>query len=631
MYNLKKLYDMVDNSNIVSFDIYDTLLKRTVTSPYDIFELTKLFYEKKYGELKLDFKNIRKNCESWARKNSKHEEITIDDIYKEIFLKYKIQKEVLEKLKSIECELEIDFIEKNEEIIDIYNYARKKNKKIIITSDMYLPKKTIELILRKKNIVYDKLFLSSELKMTKANGSIFNCILNYLKCNPNELLHIGDNKNSDYINPKIQNISSYWYNNHQNIKFTKTNYNEILNIVDKGIIQNLIKSNYWYDFGVNNVGILYYSFIKNLIENIKANNIDKVLFLARDGQILKNVYDFIATKEVIPESHYFFASRRCLNIPSIYDLSEEDINILLSNIDGKDIEYLFKKIGLDYNCYLDIMESYKIKTININIHKEQLYNLLTDLKHNILLNSKKEREILLAYLKKHNLDNKNIAIVDIGWNGTLQNSLNKICEKEGMNVKFFGYYLGITEQTKYYKSTNNTYNGFLFEDRLNVNFKYVSSFNAMFEEFFIANHGSIIKLKKKNEDIIPVCDDFEYSNQEYINLKLIQDGGVDYCKQMYALDKKYGFLETSPDNAIFKIAKVFTSPSFKDIENLGSIKHYDYDVKFNCKPNYNLIKYAVKPKLFIKEYKDAKWKIGFIKTTFRSNTILRLFKQIKGL
>lgn len=631
MESLKKLYGMIEESKVVSFDIYDTLLKRKLESPYDIFELTKLIYERSNNKLNFDFFNIRIKCESLARKKSKLEEITLEEIYNEMRLKSGVDNNILNKLKLIECELESDFIEKNDEIMQFYNYARQRNKKIIITSDMYIPQEYIENILKKENITYDKLFLSSSINKTKSKGTIYKHILGYLQCDSDEILHIGDNKQSDYINAIENGFKAYWYNNHKDIMLENIKYDRILQIVDHGIIRKLNRDDYWYNFGLKNIGILYYSFIKNMIKDITINNIDKVLFLARDGQILKEVYDFIGKEENLPKSHYFYASRRCLNVPAIYDLNEEDIEILLSNIDGKDIKYLFKKIGLTYENHINLVKKYKIEKIDKDTHRDKLKKLLMELKESILFNSSNERRTLIKYINDHELSNKKVAVVDIGWNGTLQNSLNKICKTENINTEFYGYYLGISEKTKDYENEYNIYNGFLFSNKLEKNFKIVSSFNAMFEEFFIADHGSIIKLEEKNKKIKCICEDFEYSNNEYLKLKLIQRGAIDYVKKIYELDKKYDFLEYNSNNALLRIEKVFTKPNMEDVYNLGGIRHYDYDVKYNCKPKYKLSKYIYNPKILLKDYKDSKWKIGFIKIVFKNDIVLKVFKMMKGI
>ena len=61
-----------------SFDLFDTLITRLLNKPTDLFSII----EKEYNLA--NFKENRINAEYNAVNNSNHEEITIDEIYKEL-------------------------------------------------------------------------------------------------------------------------------------------------------------------------------------------------------------------------------------------------------------------------------------------------------------------------------------------------------------------------------------------------------------------------------------------------------------------------------------------------------------------------------------------------------------------
>ena len=65
------------NKKIISFDIYDTLVKRNVPNPRDVFELVEYKYKKMHG-IDLKFKDIRINAEREVRKENIGYEITFD-------------------------------------------------------------------------------------------------------------------------------------------------------------------------------------------------------------------------------------------------------------------------------------------------------------------------------------------------------------------------------------------------------------------------------------------------------------------------------------------------------------------------------------------------------------------------
>lgn len=59
----------------------------------------------------------------------------------------------------------------------------------------------------------DKEFYSFDVGYVKPNPNIFNAVERYYGVLPNEILHIGDSKNSDYIAARKCNWNAFWFNN----------------------------------------------------------------------------------------------------------------------------------------------------------------------------------------------------------------------------------------------------------------------------------------------------------------------------------------------------------------------------------------------------------------------------------
>lgn len=198
--NLKKI---IDTKDIISFDIFDTLLLRPFLAPSDVFKymeqqynipnfaLTRLVNEKKVRMVK----TIR---------DRRIEDITIDEIYS------KLDKNLRDK----EMEIEAQILQCNEEILEIYNYALEQGKQIIITSDMYLPTNFLAQVLNDKGFKnFSKLYVSGEIGKCKATGNLYKFIIQDLNISPDKILHIGDNKISDIEKAKENSIEAFYYKN----------------------------------------------------------------------------------------------------------------------------------------------------------------------------------------------------------------------------------------------------------------------------------------------------------------------------------------------------------------------------------------------------------------------------------
>ena len=144
-----------ENTKVVSFDIFDTLIMRPFWNPIDLFTfLNDYFRELTNTETGIDFSKIRVRAEEQVRKqleknNNKEQDITLDDIYNEIKLEIDTDEQILDKVKEKEIELEIRFCNTRKTGKELYELAKYLNKEVIYTSDMYLPESVIMQILTK--------------------------------------------------------------------------------------------------------------------------------------------------------------------------------------------------------------------------------------------------------------------------------------------------------------------------------------------------------------------------------------------------------------------------------------------------------------------------------------------------
>lgn len=622
----QKAKKMIDSVEYVSFDIFDTLIVRNINRPIDVFDVVENEYNKKNKNKISDFRKKRVDIERKCRLKSKYEEVTIGEIYNQL--------EIAESgidanlLMNIEQSVEVDLCQFNNNIKEIFEYCKNKKKKIIITSDMYLDEITIKKILSKNNIKYEKLFLSSVVRLTKETGNLFKYLLNDLGINPNNIIHIGDNENSDYRVPKKLKIKSIII---KNKKTDKEYYNINLNIIRSYLYNNQLKyTDVFSDFGYNLFGPLLLCFSKWLIGELENNNINKVFFFSRDGYIMKKAFDIINVNSGI-RSYYFYASRRAIIVPSLFKCNSiEEILGRLSIGRKTNIETILKKMGLD-----DQLENIRIK-YNINTKKEYFYKdlmkdekitkLLNDIYPLVIENSKKEFNSFINY--KNYMDfNDRVAIVDIGWFGNIQNALESL----ELNLDIYGYYMGLREDNKFQEKYKMK--GFLFDKYHDTELdKKENEFNSIFELIFLAQHGSIKRYNNCRSEHVEFYK-YEYNDlnakQQIVNL---QNKAIDFIKKFY----KSGilkYLDGDMNYYFYYMCDKLLYPDNITADAFGNIPFLDNGIKYIAKPDkwyryFNVIK-------FIRSYKNAQWKQGFLKRVFKVklpyNAIINFSRKLKKI
>ena len=564
-YNSKKIniYEEIKKHEIISFDIFDTLLIRPYVKPTDLF----LHIEKLY-KIKGFYKN-RIMAEKLARgKYIDFEEVTLNQIYEEIDEKYK-------RFKEIEIELEERILTTHKENKKIYDYALSLGKKIIITSDMYLPKKTIEKILTKNNYTnYYKLYLSSDLMLTKASGNLYKYIIEDLKVAPSSIMHIGDNFHSDFNNPKLYGIDSIYIekiidtfleNNIRAKKLLNENKNNIgisimlglsafscINKNDKKENNNDKENNYWRNFGFVYGGPAVFSYMNWLKKQIIKDNINEVLFVARDGYSLKKVFDLIKPESV--KTHYIYAPRIIyylitLTFPFPFHVKDA-IESVLRYYKTKD-KYLQENTPNNINS---IYDGYNFILNNIEIYKKF---------------AKQEYQNYKEYIEKFNIGKNKIGVVDT-------------CSQFKTSQKIISLFLGKENTIGYYWILlDNNFEVYKYNSKAFQKEKEHTIFDWNLIEFLITSPEPPIKNISDSKPVYSVPSKYEENRMEIY--KYISDGIVEFTKILKTyfdgLETFIGYKEVvNWINTLIDMPTDYDKKYLKDMRQYEDINHADKSV-----------------------------------------------------
>ena len=182
----KSIIAKLNGYDVISFDIFDTLLYRTVSAPSDVFDIVG-------SEMGIiDFKVKRIEAEEIARGKIINREPNISEIY--TFLDFSNCEDIKAKEQLVEKRVCV----KNEYMLGVFENLLPA-KEIIITSDMYLPSTLLKDILEDAGYKgFQKLFVSNEYRKSKFSGDLYRYISGEF-LNGKRVIHIGDNEHSDYV------------------------------------------------------------------------------------------------------------------------------------------------------------------------------------------------------------------------------------------------------------------------------------------------------------------------------------------------------------------------------------------------------------------------------------------------
>lgn len=587
----KKLY---------SFDIFDTIISRKVLLPIGIhYYVKEQMMKSNLGfsdYLIANYPKIRHSAELNVReyyvrtkieRDSLKVEIQFDEIFERIKSVYNLNDEQIQFLKEQELKSELENVIPLKERIDEIKELLVQGEKVILVSDMYLPKDFIKKMLEKADPILCELelFLSSEYGYQKADKTLF--IEVYKKYGENydflKWIHTGDNPKSDNQMPR-----SLFIENHKVDPIELNDYElSIINSLksyDSYLVAAAmarfryshpnIKEQFVYSY----ISLLFVPYVYWALNHAKEQKDEVVYFISRDGHQLKRIGDVINKyKKLDMELKYIYASRKTWRVPSFIDHIDIDFwgqghgNFS----DVTTYKKLLKALNLTEEQFLEIFpELIDIKNISKLTNKDiiELTEIFKSSKkyEEFLLNyAKEKRESVCGYLKDNFDINKQFSIIEYWGRGYTQENFtrlwNTISNKE--------------QASKFYYSRST-----LPSDKNNIRYNYIVNPEAQqfIESIFACiNYKSITDYKKENGRWQPVIVN---QNCDYVLFRSMEEYLPEFAKEYCTLD--FNDIDKLGRELIdFSISYYTSNPTWEGFVNIlseleDSVQLYGENVKF---------------------------------------------------
>lgn len=294
----------IEKFEVISFDVFDTLLLRPYLTQEDLW--------RDVGGEELLKERIVADRATYAAATKRGGEHTLDEAYAMMPRQYV-------DFQSKEESLQRECLMVNFEMLEVWNRAGELGKKRIIASDMYLSEAWFVQTLKEKGLGdYDALYISSARQARKSTGKLFEIVKQDFA--GQKILHIGDNAYSDVKMAELAGLSTWHYRNLRDEAFTscpflKTYLSQWPSFEKRLQVGALVcgyklscgdKNGYWWRLGYFFGGVLGHLYVSWLADMAKAHRIKHLMFVARDGYLLKRMFDQLKTGI---RTDYFYAPR----------------------------------------------------------------------------------------------------------------------------------------------------------------------------------------------------------------------------------------------------------------------------------------------------------------------------------
>ncbi|MBD2254577.1 HAD family hydrolase [Nostoc parmelioides] len=652
-------------NNVYSFDVFDTVLVRKWAKPTDLFlELGSILLQAELINISAEkWKNIRESAEREARSRSVSGEVTLIQIYEVLAQNLGWTSTEIEHSINAEVELEFTSLYPVKETQQKIQHLHQDGQRVIYLSDMYLSSEVIRRFLKHHQIWQegDILYVSSEFNVNKASGKLFEISLIKEGVKASQLVHLGDNNYSDVKMPRKLGIQAQHFNETQLNRYEQILANsQDLPLKFRSLLAGTSRlcrlqnpetnphNRVIWDTAANVIAPVLFGFVHWCLSQAQSKGIQRLYFVARDGQILLKIAQIICESwNYTIDCRYLYGSRQAWHFPAITEIGETELDWIFDPTQFLSVQSVCERVNLKPEQISEILESNgfskDIWQKNLNNQQRSLLKQIFKQQEVIQLiidTAATYREQAIGYFKQEGLaDEIPFVIVDIGWNGRLQRSLSKLLNIADMYPAYglYGFYFGLSRKLKAFP-----------EDCLFAYFSDVDSpserdnlcHRALLELFVAADHGGTIRFESQNGVFTPILRSKDNNKALEWGL-LVQQSSIKHYAQIITKCIKYTDLDI---NALLKasekVLKEFVLlPNLKESDVFGSFifaEDQTENVLYELAPPYklfdlwNLFLYARHPHHNVWLPASSKRTNYFIKLIIHSK-ILTITSKIRSL
>ncbi len=403
---LPLLLETLRRYDVLSFDVFDTLLLRPFSAPQDLFDFLGAALGYPY------FKTLRVQAEQQTRRHIY--EPTLTEIWETLAGETGLN---AARGAALEYALEQRFCQANPYLLPAIWQMHREGKRLIALSDMYLSQQQMRRLLQDYP-PFEAYFISSEQRASKHDGSLFAALRAHI--GGASCLHMGDNPYADGVQARRAGLTTLAYPSVPSLgdRFRTRDMSPLVGSVYRGLVNARLHSGEAltkaYELGFAYGGLLVLGFVRFICREAERQGADTLLFLARDGYLLQRVYTMLH-----PE-----AAERALYVPW------SRLAALKICADGFRHEYvkrfIYHKAGSGIRV-AQALEAMELKGLTPPVdgaalltHKTagKLKDYLLQHWPQVLASYEEQRVAAGLYFKPKLKDARRALAVDIGWVGS---------------------------------------------------------------------------------------------------------------------------------------------------------------------------------------------------------------------
>jgi FMN phosphatase YigB (HAD superfamily) len=447
---------------VLSLDVFDTMVWRRAPEPTDVFPMVA-------SRLQADgllgpnisarvFQKLRIAAEARARarrdEQGKGVEVSLRDIYAEL-PKYVAPASDPDALARIELDVERDVLMPDLDVLELIRFAHATGKQVIAVSDTYLSGQELRALLDSSfagEVAIDRLYASSDHGVGKTSG-MFEKVLEDLKIEPRQLVHVGDHPHADVESPSKLGIPTVHFKRATPylaaVREREARHHDpdgpylsgdagltalrgkLLHRTELEQLAPELKP--FWAYGAVCLGPALAGFAEWVVESTAAVGVGEAHCLMREGELLAELVDGAAGymgSQV--RGKPIWLSRHVCARASIFEGSERELRTLLQRRRPPTVRQLCETLGVDVDASAKLRERADARLDDVTTLDAAFAELSSDpeLRQAIVNSARVLRERVMQYLRREAADAERLVLVDLGWGGTIQSLVHQLLRRD---------------------------------------------------------------------------------------------------------------------------------------------------------------------------------------------------------
>lgn len=620
----------IDDVLCVSFDIFDTLLRRCIEPPGNL--------QRRVAELLADRLDMgihsdailqaRLETEAELRRsalfNGRDHECHFDSLAEDWIRRLvgDSDPDLVKFVHSTERDIESCALSAKPAAVDMLNWLRDCGVRVIAVSDMYLSHAHITRLLDSCGVgqLLDRIYVSSEFGVGKYSGRLYAKVLELEKLDPQDLVHVGDNFMSDVLATIRVGIRGVFLDEPQERQRRRRQTlsanmarlggmwkgRHFFEVVEQRMAR-VPENGFFFRYGAEVLGAAFCTFTLGLAERLEAFKPDKVFFVARDGFVFQKLFErwrqLENTMQSGPELVYVFASRHTVANASLVDgLSWEQAIVAFYNPKQQGLLSILRSYGLPTEEFREAAVKHGFENIAEPIWNWRDPRLLAFLDDNKVQNmirshGQRSRDLLRRYFEQSGFFSaQRVAVVDIGWNGTIQKYLHDAFRQLPGYPDVRGFYFAFVGALHGDCGLGDRMEGLIYDFRRgHVYERAPRDFEEIFEQGARARDGTTCGYREDNGRVVPILKADHMPDRQ---AELQCDSMIEECQAgiMCHMDHfhaavrltGYDFDDLKP-YVLGILERAVAYPTPEEVEHIGKLVHtedfgHDHTLDISSEP-----------------------------------------------